>query len=335
MQNILDILKKLTDAVSVSGDEDKISGAIRKMTEGCADETRSDAMGNLIVSKKSGKEGAKKVMVAAHMDEIGFMVTFVDDSGFAKISSVGKINWAAAAYSEVLFKNGLRGIAVPEEKTKPGDFKADKFYIDIGAKDKADAASKIKIGDTCALAPRIVKLSNNRIAASKLDDKIACAVLVQTLMEMKDAKYASDLHFVFTAQEEVGLRGAKTAAQSIMPDYSIAVDVTRTGDTPECAPMAIKLGGGAAIKLMDSSAICHRDMVNLLMKTAKEKNIRCQPEILDAGGTDAAAMQAAGEGSVAGAISIPTRYIHTGVEMCDLGDVQECAALLGGILKNL
>ena len=332
---MLNILKKLTDTVSVSGGEDKISNVIRKMTKGYADETSDDALGNLIVLKKGTKDNAKKVMLAAHMDEIGFIATFVEDSGFIKISPVGGIDWTAAAYGEVLFKNGTRGVIVPEGKLKPNDFKADKFYIDIGAKDKTDAESKVKIGDTCTLAPKITELLNNRIAASKLDDKIACAVLIQTLMDMKDIPHSGDLYFVFTAQEEVGLRGAKTAAQSIMPDYSIAVDVTDTGDTPECTPMAIKLGDGAAIKLMDRSAICHREMVNLLMKTAKENNIKYQSEIMTAGGTDTAAMQLAGEGSIAGAISIPTRYIHTGIEMCDMGDVQSCAELLRGVLKKL
>jgi len=332
---MLNILKKLTDTVSVSGGEDKISNVIRKMTKGYADELTDDALGNLIVLKKSTKNNAKKVMVAAHMDEIGFIATFVEDSGFIKISPVGGIDWTAVAYGEVLFKNGTRGVIIPEGKVKPNDFKADKFYIDIGAKDKTEAEAKVKIGDTCTLTPKITELLNNRIAASKLDDKIACAVLIQTLMDMKDTPHRSDLYFVFTAQEEVGLRGAKTAAQSIMPDYSIAIDVTDTGDTPECTPMAIKLGGGAAIKLMDRSAICHRELVNLLMKTAKENDIKYQSEIMTAGGTDTAAMQSAGEGSIAGAISIPTRYIHTGVEMCDMGDVQSCADLLAGVLKKL
>jgi endoglucanase len=269
------------------------------------------------------------------MDEIGFIATFIDDSGFIKVAPVGGVDWAAAAYGEVLFKNGARGIIVPEEKAKPNDFKADKFYIDIGASGKTDASVIIKIGDTCTLAPKIIKLAGDRIAASKLDDKIACAILIHTLMNMKNTAHACDLYFVFTAQEEVGLRGAKTAAQSIMPDYSLAVDVTDTGDTPECTPMATKLGGGAAIKLMDRSAICHREMVNLLMKTAKEFNITYQSEIMTAGGTDTAAMQSAGEGSVAGAISVPARYIHTGVEMCDMGDVRACADLLCGTLKKI
>jgi len=332
---VLNILKELTKTVSVSGDEENISDTIRKAAEPYADEIYGDALGNLIALKKSGRSGAKKAMVAAHMDEIGFIAIFIDDDGFVKISPVGGIDWTAAAYGEVLFKNGLSGVIVPEGKTKPGDFKAEKFYVDIGATCKADAASKIKIGDACTLAPKIIKLSNGRIAASKLDDKIACAALIRVLMDMKGAGHGCDLYFVFTAQEEVGLRGARTAAQGIMPDYSIAVDVTDTGDTPECAPMAIKLGGGAAIKLMDRSAICHREMVNLLMKTAKENNIAYQSEIMDAGGTDTAAMQSAGAGSIAGAISIPTRYIHTGVEMCDMGDAEACAKLLGGILKKL
>ena len=334
---ILDILKKLTNTVSVSGNEDEISEVIRKLIDGCADEITGDALGNLIAVKKSKTQNAKKIMLAAHMDEIGFIVTFIDDSGFIKVSPVGGIDWTAAAFNDVLFKNGLKGVIVPEEKVKPNDYKSDKFYIDIGAKDKADAETKIKVGDVCTVAPKIVKLMNGRIAASKLDDKIACAVLIQVLAELKEKNItpASDLYFVFTVQEEVGLRGARTAAQFIMPDYSIAVDVTDTGDIPECTPMASKLGGGAAIKLMDRSVICHKDMINLLMKTAQENNIKYQSEIMVAGGTDTAVMQSAGAGSIAGAISIPTRYIHTGVEMCDMNDVQDCIDLLVGALKKI
>ena len=324
---ILDILKKLVNSVSVSGNEEEISDVIRKLTENYADEIKSDALGNLIVLKKSGKNKAKKIMIAAHMDEIGFIVTFIEDDGFIKVSPVGGIDWTAAAYGEVLFNNGVRGVISPEEKVRPNDYRSDKFYIDIGAKNKADVCKKIKIGDTCTIAPKIVKLLNNRIAVSKLDDKIACAVLIKVIQNLK-VKPENDLYFVFTVQEEVGLRGAKTAAQFIMPDYSIAVDVTDTGDTPECTPMASKLGEGAAIKLMDRSVICHKNLINLFMKTAKEKNIKYQSEILVAGGTDTAVMQSAGAGSIAGALSIPTRYIHTGVEMCDLSDVQACVDLL-------
>ncbi|MCL1859168.1 MAG: M20/M25/M40 family metallo-hydrolase [Oscillospiraceae bacterium] len=332
---MLNILEKLTHIVSVSGDEEEISKVISELIKDYADEIKTDALGNLIVLKKSKKDNAKKVMIAAHMDEIGFIVTFIEDSGFIKLSPVGGIDWAAAAFGEVLFKNGIKGVIVPEEKIKPNDYKKDKFYIDIGAKDKTDAETKIKIGDTCTVAPKIVKLLNNRIAAAKLDNKIACVVLIRVIYELKDYTPENDLYFVFTAQEEVGLRGAKTAAQFIMPDYSVAVDVTDTGDTPDCTPMASKLGGGAAIKLMDRSVICHKDIINLLMKTAKENNIKYQSEIMVMGGTDTAVMQSAGAGSIAGAISIPTRYIHTGVEMCDMGDVKDCVDLLAAVLKKI
>ena len=335
--NILDILEKLVNTVSVSGNEEKISGVIRELiqTGNYADEIKNDVLGNLIVLKKSGEINSEKVMLAAHMDEIGFIATFIEDSGYIKISPVGGIDWKAVAYGEVLFSNGIRGIIAPEEKVKPNDYKSDKFYIDIGAHDKAGAEKKIKVGDVCTLAPKIIKLSDGRIAASKLDNKIACAVLICVLAGLKDIKINKDLYFVFTVQEELGLRGAKTAAQSIMPDYALAVDVTDTGDVPECAPMASKLGGGASIKLMDRSVICHKDMINLLMKTAKENNIKYQSEIMTAGGTDTAAMQSAGAGSIAGAVSIPARYIHTGVEMCDMNDVRACIDLLTETLKKI
>jgi len=331
---MLDILKKLIDTVSVSGSESAISEVISGLIDGCADEITTDALGSLIAVKKSANQNAKKIMLAAHMDEIGFIVTFIEDSGWLRVSQIGGINWAAASSSEVLFGSGMSGLLIPEGKVSPNDYAGDKFFIDIGAENRADAENKVKIGDVCTVAPKIVKLLNNRVAASKLDDKIACAVLIKVLRDFKGLTPDHDLYFVFTAQEELGVRGARTAAQYIMPDYSIAVDVTGTGDTPECTPMAIKLGGGAAIKLMDGSVICAKEMVNLLMKTAVENNIKYQSEILVRGGTDASAMQAAGAGSIAGAVSIPARYIHTGVEMCDMGDVDACAGLLAAVLKK-
>ena len=338
---MVNILKKLVNAVSVSGAEEDVASVIRGLIADCADEIKTDALGNLIALKKSGNNNqngnAKKFMTAAHMDEIGFIVTFIEDNGFLKVNQVGGINWTAVAWGEILFKNGLRGVIVPENKVNPNDYNSSKFYIDIGAKDKAVAETKVKIGDTCTLAPKVIDLMNNRIAATKLDNKIACTVLIKALLDMKEKgiKPKNDLYFVFTVQEEVGLRGARTAAQAIMPDYSIAVDVTGTGDTPECYPMAAKVGGGAAVKLMDSSVICHKDMVNLLMKTAKAGKIPYQSEILAAGGTDTAVMQSAGAGSIAGAISIPTRYIHSGVELCSMDDVQACVDLLVAAIDNL
>ena len=332
---MLNILKTLINAVSVSGAEEDISEAIKSMIEGCCDEVYNDTLGNLIAVKKSGKPDAKKIMMAAHMDEIGFMVTFIEDNGFIRIAPVGGINWIAAAYGEILFKNGLRGVLVPENKVGANEYGTAKMYIDIGAKNKTEAAKKVKIGDTCTLAPKLIKLMGNRIAATKLDDKIACVILIQALLNLKNTKAENDLYFVFTTQEEVGIRGAKTSTYAIMPDYAIAVDVTGTGDTPEANPMICKLGEGAAIKIMDGSVICHREMVNLMMKTAEAKKIPYQSEILLYGGTDTANMQSAGSGCIAGAISIPSRYIHSGVEMCDMKDVQSCVDLLIATLEAI
>ncbi|MCL2815493.1 MAG: M42 family metallopeptidase [Oscillospiraceae bacterium] len=332
---MVDILQKLVGAVSVSGSEEALSEVIREFIKDCADEIKNDALGNLIAVKKSGKPGAKKIMMAAHMDEIGFIVTFIEDSGFIKVAPIGGIRWPAVAYGEILFTNGQAGVLVPEGKISPNDYSSANMYIDIGAKDKADAETSVKIGDICTLAPKIINLMNNRVAASKLDDKIACVILIQTLLELKDTVPPNDLYFVFTTQEEVGVRGAKTSAQAILPDYAIAVDVTATGDTPECQPMASKVGSGAAIKIMDGLVICHRDMINLFLKTAEEKNIPHQSEILAQGGTDTIAMQTAGTGSVAGAISIPTRYIHSGVELCSMDDVRACVDLLKFSLEKI
>jgi len=332
---MLNILKNLINAVSVSGAEEDVSEVIKSMIADCCDEVYNDALGNLIAVKKSGNPNAKKVMMAAHMDEIGFMVTFIEDSGAVRVAPVGGINWIAVAYGEILFRNGLRGVLVPENKVGAHEYGYTKMYIDIGAKNKAEAEKKVKVGDTCTLAPNLIKLLGNRIAVTKLDDKIACVVLIQALLNMKNMKSDKDLYFVFTSQEEVGLRGAKTSTYSIMPDYAIAVDVTGTGDTPESNPMACKLGGGAAIKIMDSSVICHREMINLMMKTAEAKKIPHQSEILLGGGTDTANMQSTGTGSIAGAISIPSRYIHSGVEMCDMKDVKACVDLLVETIKAI
>lgn len=328
------ILNQLIMIPSVSGREQEIGRRIMEMVKDYADEVYTDALDNVITVKKSGREGAKKIMMAAHMDEIGFIVTKIEDEGFLRVSQIGGINWTAVAYGEILFENGVRGVLVPEGRVYPNEFTGTKMYIDIGAKDKEDAAKSVPVGTSGTLAPKIIDLLNNNIAATKLDDKIACAVLIQALMNLKGVKCEQDLYFVFTTQEEVGIRGAKTSAYSIMPDYSIAVDVTGTGDTIKCSPMDTKIGAGAAIKIKDSSVICHRTIISALESAAKENNIKYQFEILDFGGTDTANMQSAGAGSIAGAISIPSRYIHSGVETCSMDDVAACADLLTAVLKG-
>ncbi len=329
---MIKILRKLVNVSGVSGREGGISALIKELITPFCDEIKTDNLGNLIALKKGNSKSPKRIMLAAHMDEIGFITTFIDESGFIRFGTVGGINLVAAAYSQVVFESGVRGVIFPEGGLLPADFKANKFYVDIGAKNKKEAAKKVSVGDCFSLLPSLSKLSAKRFAGRPIDDRIGCALLVDIISKVNVC--ADDLYFVFTVQEEVGLRGARTSAYRIMPDYALAFDVTSTGDTPGADPMAVKLGGGAAIKIKDASVICDSTLVSLLQKTAQKNKIPYQNEILSAGGTDTAAMQLAGAGCAAGALSVPTRYIHSAVETFDLADAKACSELAIALLKQ-
>ena len=212
-----------------------------------------------------------------------------------------------------------------ESDVKADALTADKFYVDIGASSHRDAARRVSVGDCFSLVHHTTKISSNRISGRPLDDRLGCAVMIEVAKQIKNAD--SDIYYVFSVQEEVGCRGAKPAAFAIAPDVAIAFDVTGTGDTPGAKPMAVKLGGGVAIKVKDSSVICDDDLVNTLHEIAKEKNIEHQSEILTYGGTDTSSLQLAGAGCAAGALSIPARYIHSAVETVDMRDVKACVSL--------
>ena len=324
------LIKKLTSVFSVSGCESHINELITKEAAPYADEIKVDPMGNLICLKK-GKDPSKKVMVAAHVDEIGFVATSITDSGYIKVSNIGGIYPVYSSYQNIVFENGTKGVIVLDDKASKSDIKVKDMIIDIGAKNKKDAMRKVKVGDTCTIAPSLTRLMNNRISAKAFDDRIGAAVSLYSLKNISTPAY--DTYYVFTVQEEVGLRGSKAAAFTVAPDYSIAIDVTRTGDAPGVAPMECKLDGGAAIKIKDSSAICAPKMVKALTKAAEDNNIKYQYEILEGGGTDTASMQTTGAGSFAGAISVPVRYVHSPVETLSLNDVNACAKLLTAFLE--
>ena len=332
--NFYSVLKELCLCPSVSGREQKIREKISAIVSPFCDEMRTDALGNLIAVKK-GVGGGKRVMLAAHMDEIGFMVTFIEDSGMLRVATVGGISFTAAAFGEVVSENGVRGTIIPEEKVKPADFKADSFYIDIGAKSKKQAEAKVRIGDFFVLTPHVQKLAGGRVCGRPLDDRIGCAVLLDIAERLRDKALDGDVYYVFSVQEEVGCRGAMTAAFAIKPDIAICLDVTATGDTLGASPMACRLGDGAAVKIKDASVICNEEIVRGLCETAQENKIKYQKEILLFGGTDTSSMQLAGAGAAVGAVSIPTRYIHSGNEMCDLADAQSCAALVSEYVKKI
>lgn len=320
---MFELIKSLTQKFGVSGNEEEIREFIRGRIEKFVDSVEVDALGNLIATKKGI---GKKIMAAAHMDEIGVMATHIDDKGFVRFSNIG---WVSANYAlgqRVRFGNGTYGTVFYEEKLEDlKGLKLSNMYIDIGAKDKLDAQSKIKIGDTAAFCGEAI-ISGDMIISKALDDRAGCAVLIKTIENLP--KTDNEIYFVFTVQEELGLRGAKTAAYKLLPDLAIAVDVTLTGDTPDCKPMEVKCGNGPAIKIKDRSVICHSSVKRLLEDSAQKLNIPYQFEILESGGSDPGAIHITAGGIPSGAISIPCRYTHSPSEMVSLTDLQNAVKLL-------
>ena len=316
------LLKDLVKPLSVSGREAPVRALIEEKIAPYVDEVYTDALGNLIAHKR-GADGAPKLMLAAHMDEIGFYVTDIDDEGRVQFSPAGGIRFDTTGYSEVVFENGTRGIIVANDDAR--SFSADCCYVDIGAKSRREAERHVKTGDTFAVVSNLRRLSGGKVVGRPLDDRIGCAIMIEAAKRAGESKY--DIYYVFTVQEEVGCRGSKTAAYAIMPDVAIAVDITKSGDTPGAPKMAVKLGGGAAIKIKDPSVICDPALVDEMIGHCRDNGIKYQLEILTMGGTDTSEMQSAGAGCRAGCISIPTRYAHTPLEMIDMGDVEACVEL--------
>lgn len=332
-----DILRALLVPRGVSGHEGALAETIARLLDGFVDEISTDAMGNLLATRHADRGSrARRLLLAAHADEIGFLVTGADEAGFLTVSGVGGISPLACAFEEISFENGARGVLVPLAGTAPGDLRADKLRVDIGARSRREALDLVPLGASGAVPDRLVLLPGSAgegfFAARPLDDRVGCAVMIAALRGASACRH--ELCLAFTAQEEVGCRGAGVAASSFRPDLALAFDVTGTGDAPGAKPMEVRLGGGAAVKVKDSSVICDPGTVAWLIRLAEERKIPYQREILEAGGTDTSAMQTAGGGCRAGAISIPTRYIHSNVETACRADIDACVALTRAVLES-
>lgn len=320
---MFDLIKKLTAGFGVSGNEGAVREVIKSEIKGRLDEIYTDALGNLIGIKR-GK--GKKIMLAAHMDEIGIIATYIDEKGFVRFSNIGGVSQFYSLGQRVRFENGVTGAVFYEEKLEEmKNLKLSNMYIDIGAKSREEAEAKIRIGAVACFVGETVQ-EGDKVISKSLDDRSGCAVLIKTIEELPATD--NELYFVFTVQEELGLRGAKTAAYGLKPDIAIAIDVTLSGDKPECKPMAVKLGEGPAIKIKDRSVICHAEVKTLLQNAASELNMPVQYEILEEGGTDAGAIHLTAGGIPSGAVSIPCRYIHSPVEMASLSDIENSVRLL-------
>jgi len=311
----MEFLEKLTQSFSPSGREEEICDIIFEEIKDYADSVYKDTLGNLIVRKEGN---GKKIMFSAHTDEIGIMITYIDDKGFLRFSPIGWVDPFYALYQRVKFQSGITGVISYEEKTDAiKDIKMKNLFIDIGAKDKEEAQKMVSIGDTAQFVGDFV-INGDRVMSKTLDNRAGVYVLTEAIKKIKSN---NDLYFVFTSQEEVGLRGAKTSTFDIFPDFAIAVDVTDTGDTPECNYMAVSLGDGPCIKIKDQSVICDRELVQRIKSVATNNSIPYQLEVLEHGGTDAGAMHITRSGVKTGAISIPTRYIHSPRETVNFSDV--------------
>lgn len=323
------LLKKLTAISAPSGHEENIREFIIDYAKGKCSEAHTDAIGNLTLIKRGG--GKKKIMLAAHMDEIGVISKFIDDKGFIRFEALGGLEIRNLVHRRVCFMNGVCGVIGSEEEAFNEKPRIDKLFIDIGVSSKKEAMEKISIGDMAVFCGEMT-VNGDIVVSKALDNRVGCYVLLKTMDKIKTD---SDVYFTFTAQEEVGLRGAGPAAYAINPDYSITVDVTDTGDTPSSSLMDVKLGGGAAVKIMDHSILCDAYLRSFMMEVARKHKIPYQAEIMTDGGTDAGRIHLIGNGIKSGGISIPTRYIHSPSEQANISDINNCIKLLAVVVNEL
>ena len=328
------LLQQLTEAFGPSGYEDNIRTLVRAEVEPLADEVHVDALGNLIARKTPTKESgdSKRILIAAHMDEIGLIVSHVDEKGFVRFSSIGTLFRRYVPGGRVRFLNGVRGVIGYDRLENINDVPAlDKVYIDVGATSRKDCP--VKIGDVAAFERQYIEMGN-RLVAKSLDNRAGVLVAIETLRALRGKSTPHDLYFAFTTQEEVGARGAQTSAYHVDPDVGIAVDVTPTGDTPNALKMEMKLGYGPCVKFQDVGAISDPRVVHWMIGAAEKHRIPYQREVLLVGGTDAKAIQSVRAGVPSGCISIPVRYVHSASEMVDYSDVQNTIKLLTAVLRT-
>jgi len=339
----VELLRKICEVPGAPGFESRVRNLILEELKPLCDEITVDNMGSIIAIKRgvSNPDG-KKVMVAAHMDEIGFIVTHIDDNGFIRFHPLGGFDPKTLTAQRVIVHGtqdmiGVMGskpihVMSPEEKNKLP--KLTDYFIDMGMS-KAEVLKYISIGDAITRDRELIEMGEC-VNCKSIDNRVAVFILLEALRTMGDIPF--DLYATFTVQEEVGLRGANVAAHAINPDFGIALDTTIAYDVPGAQPheRITELGKGTAIKIMDAMTICDYRMVDYMKKTADAHRISWQPEILTAGGTDTAGLQRMGKnGAIAGAISIPTRHLHQVIEMAHKKDIQSSIDLLIACVSEL
>ncbi|HCQ30204.1 MAG TPA: endoglucanase [Flavobacteriales bacterium] len=336
------LLAEIAEVAGAPGFEQRIREIVIREITPLVDEYQVDNMGNVRAIRK-GKEN-KKVMVGAHMDEIGFIVTHIDDKGFVRFHTLGGFDPKTLTAQRVIIHGkkdviGVMGskpihVMSPEERTKMP--KTTDYFIDLGMP-KEEVEKIVSVGDPITRERKLIEMGEC-VNCKSLDNRVSVFVLIETLKALKGKELPYDLYAVFTVQEEVGIRGANIAALEIEPDFGFGLDTTIAYDVPGAKPeeMVTKLGDGTAIKIMDSSTICDYRMVKYMKQIADKHNIKWQTEILPAGGTDTAGIQRMNPGgAISGAVSIPTRHIHQVIEMANKHDIKGSIDLLTNCILEL
>ena len=336
----VELLAEICEVAGAPGFEQRVREVVLREVTPLVDEVRVDNMGNVIAVKKG--KSPKKVMIGAHMDEIGFIVTHIDDNGFLRFHTLGGFDPKTLTAQRVIIHGkediiGVMGskpihIMKPEERSKA--VATTDFFIDCGMS-KEEIEKIVSIGDPITRDRQLIEMGSC-VNCKSIDNRVSVFILIEMLRELGEVPY--DVYGVFTVQEEVGIRGATVSALEIQPDFGFGLDTTIAYDVPGSQPQerVTSLGKGTGIKIMDSRTICDYRMVKFMKQTADKHSIAWQPEILPAGGTDTMAIQqmSAG-GSIAGAVSIPTRHIHQVIEMADKNDIRASIELLKKCCEEL
>jgi len=347
LDNTLTMLKDLTDAKGISGNEKEVRDVMSQYIKPYADEVYTDNLGSL-VAKKEGHENGPKIMVAGHLDEIGFMVTRIDDNGFVYFQTIGGW-WSQVMLAQrvtiMTSKGDVTGvigskpphILTAEARKKPVEIKD--MFIDIGASSKEEAKEfGVVPGDSIVPYFEFTQLKNEKMLLAKAwDNRIGCAIAIEVLKQLQDVDHPNIVYGVGTIQEEVGLRGARTSAHLIQPDIGFGVDVGIAGDTPGISDKEAdsKLGEGPQIILYDASMISHKGVRDLVVETAEENNIPFQYDSIAGGGTDSGAIHLTANGVPSLSITIATRYIHSHAAILHRDDFENAVKLIVETIKNL
>jgi len=339
MAGMVEVLKRLAEARGVTGNENEVRDIILELARPLADECYVDRIGN-VIAKKKGSKGGRKVMIAAHMDEIGFIISRISDNGMLRFLPVGGIDQRILVSKRVLVGKdrvpgviGVKAIHLQEPDERRKVINQKQMYIDIGARSREEAEKVVKIGDYASFDSDFVCFGDNKVKSKALDDRAGCSILLELL---KDT-YECDLYACFTVQEEIGLRGAEVAAYHIEPDLGLVVEGTTCADLPDVPDHlhTTRMGKGPAISFMDNSSIANKDLFKRMVKTAEDNSIPYQIKENVAGGNDAGRIQTSRSGVPTVVVSVPCRYIHSPSSVMDLDDFKNTHLLIQKFLKGV